>query len=45
VPRTFGADHPLAAALRLTVRDAAGNDRLIEAARASASGSPSEGKR
>jgi histidinol-phosphate aminotransferase len=45
VPRTFGADHPLAAALRLTVRDAAGNDRLIAAARASASGSPSEGKR
>jgi histidinol-phosphate/aromatic aminotransferase/cobyric acid decarboxylase-like protein len=37
VPRTFGADHPLAAALRLTVRDAAENDRLIAAARASAS--------
>jgi histidinol-phosphate aminotransferase len=34
VPRTFGAGHPLAAHLRLTVRDAAGNDRLIEAARA-----------
>jgi len=36
VPRTFGADHPLAAALRLTVRDAAENDRLIAAAKASA---------
>jgi histidinol-phosphate aminotransferase len=35
VPRTFGAGHPLAAYLRLTVRDAAANDRLIEAARAS----------
>ena len=34
VPRTFGAGHPLAGSLRLTVRDAAGNDRLIEAARA-----------
>lgn len=33
VPRTFQADHPLAAFLRLTVRDAAGNDRLIAAAR------------
>ena len=33
VPRTFGAGHPLAAYLRLTVRDAAGNDRLIDAAR------------
>jgi histidinol-phosphate aminotransferase len=34
VPRTFGAGHPLAAYLRLTVRDAPGNDRLIEAAQA-----------
>jgi histidinol-phosphate aminotransferase len=34
VPRTFGAGHPLAAYLRLTIRDANGNDRLIEAARA-----------
>ena len=34
VPRTFGAGHPLAHALRLTIRDRAGNDRLIEAARA-----------
>jgi histidinol-phosphate aminotransferase len=34
VPRTFGAGHPLAAYLRLTVRDADGNDRLIETARA-----------
>jgi histidinol-phosphate aminotransferase len=33
VPRTFGAGHPLADSLRLTVRDAAENDRLIEAAR------------
>jgi histidinol-phosphate aminotransferase len=32
VPRTFGAGHPLADSLRLTVRDTAGNDRLIEAA-------------
>jgi histidinol-phosphate aminotransferase len=34
VPRTFGAAHPLAGHLRLTVRDRDGNDRLIEAARA-----------
>jgi histidinol-phosphate aminotransferase len=34
VPRTFPAGHPLAHALRLTIRDRAGNDRLIEAARA-----------
>jgi histidinol-phosphate aminotransferase len=33
VPRTFGAGHPLAHALRLTIRDRAGNDRLIGAAR------------
>ena len=33
VPRTFGADHPLAGHLRLTVRDRDENDRLIEAAR------------
>ena len=32
VPRTFGATHPLARCLRLTVRDGAENDRLIEAA-------------
>lgn len=32
VPRTFGADHPLAAFLRVTVRDTAENDRLIAAA-------------
>jgi histidinol-phosphate aminotransferase len=32
VPRTFGTDHPLAAFLRLTVRDPGENDRLIEAA-------------
>ena len=34
VPRTFGAEHPLAAYLRLTVRDADENDRLVEAAHA-----------
>ena len=33
VPRTFGPGHPLAHALRLTIRDEAGNDRLIAAAR------------
>jgi histidinol-phosphate aminotransferase len=33
VPRTFGGDHPLAAYLRLTVRDTAENGRLIAAAR------------
>jgi histidinol-phosphate aminotransferase len=33
VPRTFGAGHPLANCLRLTVRSAAENDRLIDAAR------------
>jgi histidinol-phosphate aminotransferase len=34
VPRTFGPAHPLADHLRLTVRDAHENDRLIEAAAA-----------
>jgi histidinol-phosphate aminotransferase len=34
VPRTFGAGHPLAGHLRLTVRAAPENDRLVEAARA-----------
>jgi histidinol-phosphate aminotransferase len=33
VPRTFGQDHPLADCLRLTVRSAVENDRLIAAAR------------
>ncbi len=33
VPRTFPAGHPLADHLRLTVRNAAEDDRLIEAAR------------
>ena len=33
VPRTFGPDHPFADCLRLTVRSAQENDRLIEAAR------------
>jgi histidinol-phosphate aminotransferase len=32
VPRTFGSGHPLAACLRLTVRDTAENDRLVAAA-------------
>ncbi|HET7029305.1 MAG TPA: aminotransferase class I/II-fold pyridoxal phosphate-dependent enzyme [Candidatus Limnocylindrales bacterium] len=32
VPRTFPAGHPLAHALRLTIRDRAGDDRLIAAA-------------
>jgi len=32
VPRTFGPTHPLAAHLRLTIRDTAQNDRLIAAA-------------
>jgi histidinol-phosphate aminotransferase len=34
VPRTFPSDHPLAAYLRLTVRDREQDDRLIAAARA-----------
>ncbi len=33
VPRTFPAGHPLAGSLRLTVRNEAEDDRLIEAAR------------
>ena len=33
VPRTFGVGHPFANCLRLTVRSAAENDRLIDAAR------------
>jgi histidinol-phosphate aminotransferase len=32
VPRTFGAGHPLAGSLRLTVRDPNENDRLVAAA-------------
>jgi histidinol-phosphate aminotransferase len=38
VPRTFAAGHPLAASLRLTVRDAVANDRLIAAARLATGG-------
>jgi histidinol-phosphate aminotransferase len=38
VPRTFGAGHPLAAFLRLTVRNTAENDRLIAAAAAGRAG-------
>jgi histidinol-phosphate aminotransferase len=34
VPRTFGSSHPLADHLRVTVRDAHENDRLIDAAAA-----------
>jgi histidinol-phosphate aminotransferase len=34
VPRTFAAGHPLAHCLRLTVRDRAGNERLVAAAAA-----------
>jgi histidinol-phosphate/aromatic aminotransferase/cobyric acid decarboxylase-like protein len=34
VPRTFPATHPLASHLRLTVRGAGEDDRLIDAARA-----------
>lgn len=41
VPRTFGAGHPLAGSLRLTVRDPWENDRLIEAARDLAGQGPS----
>ena len=33
VPRTFGEGHPLAAFLRLTIRERAANDRLIEVAK------------
>ena len=33
VPRTFGSDHPFADCLRLTVRSASENDRLLTAAR------------
>jgi histidinol-phosphate aminotransferase len=33
VPRTFGASHPLADHLRLTIRDREDNDRLVAAAR------------
>jgi histidinol-phosphate aminotransferase len=40
VPRTFPAGHPLAAYLRLTVRDRHENDRLIEAARELSSENP-----
>jgi histidinol-phosphate aminotransferase len=34
VPRTFGEGHPLEHCLRLTIRDRAGNQRLVDAARA-----------
>jgi histidinol-phosphate aminotransferase len=42
VPRTFGAGHPLAACLRLTVRDVADDDRLIQAAHEIAAELPAE---
>ena len=41
VPRTFGASHPLADHLRLTVRAAAENDRLIAVATDLAKETPS----
>ena len=40
VPRTFGAAHPLADHLRLTIRDPHENDRLIAAAAALATETP-----
>jgi histidinol-phosphate aminotransferase len=40
VPRTFPRSHPLASSLRVTIRNAAENDRLIAAARAAASAGP-----
>ena len=40
VPRTFGAGHPLAGQLRLTVRAPEENDRLIAAAQALAKEDP-----
>ncbi len=45
VPRTFGAGHPLAGHLRLTVRDPEENDRLIAAAQALALALPREDPR
>lgn len=45
VPRTFGAGHPLAGQLRLTVRDPEENDRLIAAAQALALSLPKEAPR
>jgi histidinol-phosphate aminotransferase len=42
VPRTFPAGHPLEAYLRVTVRDADENDRLIQAAAAVAAAAPVE---
>jgi histidinol-phosphate aminotransferase len=43
VPRTFAADHPLAASLRLTVRNPAENDRLIAAATAASAAADDTG--
>jgi histidinol-phosphate aminotransferase len=42
VPRTFGASHPLADHLRLTVRNPDENDRLIAAAASAATDPPTE---
>ena len=43
VPRTFGAGHPLADALRVTVRDPAENDRFVAAVRGAATGTGNAG--
>jgi histidinol-phosphate aminotransferase len=42
VPRTFGEGHPLAASLRITVRDRAANARFVDAARAVVTATPAE---
>ncbi len=43
VPRTFGAEHPLADHLRITVRSPEQDDRLIDAARATTAGGATAG--
>ena len=44
VPRTFGAEHPLADHLRLTVRSPEQDDRLIDAARTTVVGGTTSGR-